>query len=135
MSEALGHGVTREWLEGEQIMVLKMPKNADRDAINIWFNTTVEAAASWDRSRPFLVIHDNRELGFSTNFRDKAMELAKNTPDNLQGRAAVVLDSGVIGHLLGIVARVSGSRVKEQELEISVFNDYDKALGWLKELL
>ena len=116
-------------------MVLQMPKNADRDAVNIWYNATVQAATTWDQSRPFLSLHDNRLLGFSSNFRDKAMDLSKHTPDNLNGRAAVVLDKSMVGHLLGMVARMSRSWMKGMEMELRVFNDYDKALEWLKELL
>ena len=134
MSEDLGHGLIREWLEDKRIMILKMPKGAGREAINLWYETTIAAAENWDKSTPFLVLHDNRELGFSSNFRDKAVELGAHSPEGLSGRAAVLLGSGIMGNLLSIVAQVSGRRVK-QDLELKIFTDYDKAVEWLKELL
>lgn len=134
MSEDLGHGIIREWLEDERIMVLKMPKGAGREAIDIWYETTIDSFSTWDRSRPFLALYDSRELGFSSNLRNKAMKLRTEMPNDLHGRAGVVLEKGVIGHLLGTVAQAA-SRGLKQKLELKIFTDYDKALEWLKERL
>jgi hypothetical protein len=132
VKEALGHGVSREWLEDGRILVLTMPEGAHRDAIDVWFNTLTETADQWDKSRPFLVLHDSRELGFSYYFRERAIAAGKRTPKDLKGRAAVVLSGGVIGHLLAMLAKLSSNNVSAH-FTLKTFNDYDQALTWLRE--
>ena len=132
--EDLGQGVQREWLEDGRIMVLRMPDGAHREAIDIWYTTLMERANNWDRQHPFLVLHDNRKLGFSYYFRERAIEAAKHSPDDLAGRGAVVLAKSVVGYLLATLARLTSSSVTDN-FDLKVFNDYDQAVAWLKEVL
>jgi hypothetical protein len=131
-SQELDHGVRRDWLENERIMVLTMPEHADRPAVDAWFDIMIEVGNLWDMSEPFLVLHDIREMGFSQYFRDRAIELGKHTPTEITGRGAVVLPRSVVGTLLSIAARISTRRI-QTDFELKIFTDYDKALDWLKE--
>lgn len=134
-SEDLGHGVTQEWIEDNCILVLTMPKNADRAAIDVWYERMVNIGDELDLSKPFLVMHNLQAMGFSQYFRDKSIELSKHTPDDIKGRGAVVLPRSIVGTLLSIAAQISGKRIRRQGFELKIFTDYNKALNWLKERL
>jgi len=61
--ESFGHGITREWLYDERIVVFTVP-NTSNDGIDAWVEATMSTIQAWTPDQLYLAMHD---LSFNEN--------------------------------------------------------------------
>ncbi len=60
-------GLIREWFHTPKIIVYKLTAVSD-DIINNWSELVLETLRSWDKSAPYLAIHDLSQAGVSLQY-------------------------------------------------------------------
>lgn len=133
MLEDLGHGVSRQWLNGRQVAYFKLT-TVSQEAVDTWFESLKDVISHWDPKTPYLVIHDFSACGFSRYSLNRMTEVRKHAPEGLSGRIIAIVPNTALGRLMsGFAAQVA--RPYKGKMQIRTFVTYDEALAWAEELL
>lgn len=133
--ETFEHGVTRQYLDGRSIVVIKS-STPSRASTDVWANLVLDTIRDWPHDRPYLAVYDTSESGITPYSRHKSNEVADaSIPllDGLPAAYAVVLPRNVIGQIIKLFAERSLSQTYPM-WPASAFTSLDDALNWLREL-
>src|SRR5688572_6775892 len=88
----------RYWLYNTQVVVFE-PIGTTRATVDVWREQVEQTAANWDKTRPYLEIHDMRQSSVTPYSRQKALELVKAL-STYHGRSAIVLPASILGNIM-----------------------------------
>ena len=100
-------------------------------SVDAWVETVRATADNWPPNRPYLELHDMREIVVSPYAQAKGTELVRSM-EGVQGRGAILINESLTGTILRTFINHIFSPFN-RTLKRRVFTSYDEALEWLRE--
>lgn len=132
MIETFDYGITREWLDGGALVVIRTQGDMRRAAIDAWAQV-VQSTIDVQRERDVLaVLHDlsHPSQGFTTYSRQRALDTLAMIPKNKSAYTALVLRDKLETQLIKIFLSTLGKLLSKHQ--IRVFYALDDGIAWLR---
>lgn len=144
--EEVKPGIIREWFCERRIIGYKIT-TISQALLNDWKLLILDHLHDWDKSRPYLALHDISAKGVAVQYatlanfelmnigvtaagRDEVNELFDQNPE-FSARVAICFNMSVSGQISQVVMeRIKG---QHDSIQYKAFFSRDKALNWLFE--
>jgi len=140
-------GISQEIADNGSIRVYRLEQGKS-DVINAWAEHVNQLLQGWDKSQPYLALHDLSYRGVVIQFTTRQKNLLniavtdKNLPNvapvidqatGFTARVAILVSVQFSGHIAGVFAELYARRHRDSHIEYQVFTERQAALNWLEE--
>jgi len=134
-TESYAHGITRTFMDDNQIVAVRTQGDMSRDAINTWASLLILTMQEWKSKRPVGALLDltHPNQGLTPYARERTLDLMNRIPDGLTIYSAVVLPGTFMYRIIEMFLRTPAFHRRGHEIQ--VFRSETQALNWLREKL
>jgi hypothetical protein len=134
-TETLAYGMTRRWVDDDQIAIVKTQGDMSHAAIDAWADMLIEMLTDWPAGQDIAFLHDLRApaQGLSPYARRRVMDILAAIPDDRPTYTAILLPHTFVNRIIMMFVRTRPFRQKQHD--VRVFNTQEDALAWLRERL
>ncbi len=133
--EYFDYGITRTWLHGKRLAIIKTEGNMSRPAIDIWADLTIQTMQHWEAGFPMLIMHDlsSKNQGLTPYGMKRNNDIRRRIPRNGPVYIAVVFKNTALVKLAFSLIR-KGSEFPTN-VGVQIVNTPEAGVRWLEKYL
>lgn len=129
-----GHDVWIDWYYDRQISLVRL-ETYSRAGVDAAVEALLDLILNWDTQKPYLNgLQVSSQILVTPYSRQRFGETTNRNPE-LRGRYVLILPRSIVSTSIKMFFNYEYKRRANPNLEGHVFDDHDKALAWLAELL
>ncbi len=147
-TQQVAKGIVCEWYFDHSLVVYRVTE-VSQPSIQAWADFVVTTMRNWDKSKPYLALHDMSQPGVSlqfatlvgfdtmnlgiTNMGREQAETIVDTSESFYVRIAMNFNLSVSGHMNKVLA--DNRQRSHPFIEYRTFYNREKAIDWLVKLI
>jgi len=133
--EQFDFGITRQWLDERQIVLIRTAGHMNRPAIDTWANVLIDTINLFPATQPIAICQDltGPSQGFNAEIRNRLAPIYDHMPKDRPIYSAIALSNSGVRNMVNVYLR--RRKFQPDNLQEQVFDNVETSIHWLRQHL